>query len=132
MTPQDKGTAIVCIWRENRGGGVAGMQSVLNVLLNRAIRDNSSVKAEALKRLQFTSMTYARDPEIRLGPDFLLAGDESTWDAAAVLVEEAASGTLEDITGGAVNYYAASMAEPPDWAASMTRTVVVAGQIFFK
>ena len=132
MNTEDKATALVCIWRENRGGGVPGMQSVLNVLMNRSARDSSTVKDEALRRLQFTSMSYASDPEIRLGPDFLLAADASAWYAAADLVEQAVAGTLQDITQGATNYYAASLSEPPAWAAAMTRTVVIAGQIFFK
>ena len=132
MTVEDKATALVCIWRENRGGAIPGMQSVLNVLMNRAARDGSSVASEALKRLQFTSITFAGDPEIRLGPDFLIGADAETWYQAAQLVEDAAAGTLADITDGAVNYYATSLTEPPSWAASMTKTVEIAGQVFFK
>lgn len=132
MTPQDKAVGLLCIWRENRGGGVPGMQSVLNVLMNRAARDSTSVQEEALARLQFTSMTYASDPEIRLGPDMLIPADLDTWLEAAVLVEEAAASTLEDITDGATNYYAASLSPPPAWAASMTQTAEIAGQLFFR
>ena len=45
---------------------------------------------------------------------------------------QAAAGALEDITGGATSYYALSMTTPPYWAASMTPTVVIAGQKFFR
>ena len=58
--------------------------------------------------------------------------DFQAWQIALELAAQAAAGTLEDITGGATNYYAESMKEPPYWAASMTKTCEIAGQLFFK
>ena len=42
-----------------------------------------------------------------------------------------ADGKLTDITLGATSYYAVSI-PPPYWAASMTPTVMIANQRFFK
>src|ERR1700728_553387 len=58
----------LCSWRENRGGQRTGMQSILNVLQNRAKRDNTTMYAESVKRLQFSSMTAPGDPELALWP----------------------------------------------------------------
>ena len=58
----------LCAWRENRSGGRVGMQSVLNVLANRARRDNTSMYAEAVRKLQFSSMTARGDSQTVLWP----------------------------------------------------------------
>jgi N-acetylmuramoyl-L-alanine amidase len=115
-------------WRENRSGGEDGMQSVLNVLVNRATTRGTSIYSEAVRPWQFSSMTAHGDPQLMLWPS---SGDPS-WIVAQSLAEEAVEGILEDITGGATSYYAASMDEPPAWAAEMTKTVTIAGQLFFR
>ena len=132
MTEQDLLMGQLCAWRENRGGGHTGMQSVLNVLQNRAKRDGTSIAFEALKKWQFSSMTAPGDPQLDRGPNTLEAVDIATWQLAYELAMEAIEGNLEDITDGAVNYYAESMSPPPSWAASMIYTVTIASQKFFK
>jgi hypothetical protein len=132
MTFRDQVTALLCIWRENREGGIPGMQSVLNVLQNRAAKHGTTVGIEALKPEQFSSMTTPKDPQLGKGPNALDKPDWIAYMEASDLVAQAAAGTLLDITCGATNYYAASMTEPPYWAAEMTRTVEIAGQIFFR
>ena len=104
------------------------MQSVLNVLMNRAAARETSVYAEAVRRLQFSSMTEPGDPNLILYPP----DTDVQWNAALNLMVQADAGTLADLTGGATNYYALSMTTPPPWVASMTQTVVIAGQAFFK
>ena len=109
------------------------MQSVINVLQNRAKARNTSLYAEAIRPVQFTSISP---------PLGLTAGqsEAATWPAegdplyavAEQMVIQALAGELPDITGGAVNYYALSMKTPPNWAASMTQTVIIEGQAFFK
>lgn len=92
-------TPALCCWRENRGGGRLGMQSVLNVLANRAKRDNTSMYAEAVRKLQFSSMTARGDSQTVLWP---LEGDP--W--YAIAEEMAQNVDLPDITNGSVDYYA--------------------------
>ena len=104
------------------------MQSVINVLVNRATHRGTDVYSEAVRRLQFSSMTAAGDPNLILYP----VDNDPQWVQALALTSLASKGSLEDITGGATSYYALSMPEPPYWAASMTRTVTIEGQVFFK
>ncbi len=128
MTKQDEIVGAITIWRENRGGGRSGMQSVLNVLINRATARGSSVYEEAIRPWQFSSMTAAGDPQLATWP----APGDPQFATALALAQSAADGELADITDGATSYYAQSMTAPPSWAASMKQTVVVEGQIFFK
>jgi hypothetical protein len=104
------------------------MQSVLNVLSNRAAARKTDVYTEAVRKWQFSSMTAPGDPNLILYP----TDNDPQWLTALALAEQAAAGTLEDITGGATSYYATSMATPPAWASTMTQTAVIANQIFFR
>jgi spore germination cell wall hydrolase CwlJ-like protein len=128
MGPEDEILGALCAWRENRSGRRAGMQSVLNVLMNRAAQRKTSVYTEAVRPLQFSSMTAKGDPNLI---EYPLATDPQ-WAMALILAGQMVNGSLQDITQGSTSYYAASMAEPPYWAASMTQTVTIEGQIFFK
>lgn len=125
MTPVDTVIGALCAWRENRGGGTQGMQSVLNVLANRAVQRKTSIYAEAVRKMQFSSMTAPGDPELTLFP----APTDPQWIESLSL---AGTDNLEDITGGATFYYAASMRQPPTWAMTMTKTCEIEGQLFFK
>jgi hypothetical protein len=102
MRIQDQIILALCVWRENRGGGRAGMQSVANVIVNRAARRKSNAYTECVRRLQFSSLTAKGDPELIVWP----ADDDAQWMMALEIAGEAASGVLVDITGGADLYYA--------------------------
>ena len=132
MSQTDIAIGSLCAWRENRGGGEPGMHSVLNVLVNRAVARGTSIEQESLRPWQFSSMTAKGDPQLRLGPDCLDAADLSAYLTAVRLAAEADAGNLPDITGGATSYFASSMADPPEWAASMQFTVEIAGQRFYR
>jgi N-acetylmuramoyl-L-alanine amidase len=127
MTIADQFLIALTAWRENRGGGLQGMQSVANVIVNRAKARNQTPYQVCTARLQFSSITAAGDPNLILYPQ----QTDSEWTTAQLLAGQAASGTLEDITEGATSYYALSI-PAPYWAASMKKTVEIAGQVFFK
>lgn len=127
MTPIDQISLALCIWKENRGGGIPGMQSCANVIMNRSAKENKSVYAVVYQPLQFSSMSYQHDPELLIQPK---VGDPQ-WNQAVAIAVQAAAGALQDITGGATSYYALSIAAPY-WAKTMTPTVVVAGQQFYR
>jgi N-acetylmuramoyl-L-alanine amidase len=115
-------------WRENRGGGLKGMQSVINVICNRAKKRNTSPYEECVRPWQFSSITAKGDPELTLWP----APSDEQFSTAQTLATLAGRNELVDITGGATFYYALSMKTPPSWAASMTKTVEIQNQAFFK
>jgi hypothetical protein len=128
MTDADIVIGALCAWRENRHGGVQGMTSVINVLMNRAQKRNTCVYIEAVKPWQFSSLTAPGDPQLILFPT---KGD-AEFQTALYLMQQADAGTLADITGAATMYYADSMATPPYWVSSYTFTVEVQNQRFYK
>jgi N-acetylmuramoyl-L-alanine amidase len=127
MTPLDQIILALMGWKENRGGRVPGMQSCMNVALNRAKARNMSIYAVVYEPLQFSSMSYPRDPQLLTQP----LEDDPQWEQAQQLAVDAAMGKLADLTGGATSYYALSIPQPTD-TLSMIKTVVVAGQQFLK
>lgn len=130
MSAADQFMLALTAWRENRGGGRAGMQSVINVVLNRAKRRNTTPYEECVRPWQFSSITAKDDPQLANWPTPERAEDWQRWHEAQNLAAEGDG--LNDITDGATNYYALSMAEPPPWAVAMTPTVDIEGQRFLK
>lgn len=127
MNSQDITLAALTMWRENRGGGTVGMQSVGNVIANRATMTGHDVYTVCTTHEQFSAISMP-GPE-----DTIWAIDaDPQWQIALGLAQQMAVGTLADITDGAVNYYAVTIKMPPYWAESMAKTVTIAGQIFFK
>src|SRR5512146_2919894 len=124
MNVSDQFLIALTAWRENRGGGYPGMQSVANVIVNRARTRGSSAYQECVRPWQFSSITAKGDPQLVLWP----SPNDSSWATAQSIALAAANGSLEDITGGATGYYALTMATPPSWAAAMTETVTIEGQ----
>ena len=101
----------LCLWREARGEGRAGMAAVGCVVRNRFHRDRTSYRAEVERRLQFSSLTAVGDPELTLWPtdadaDFALAGE---------IAEAVIDGAQLDPTGGATLYYAVTIPFPATW-----------------
>lgn len=131
-------------WRENRGALTPGMTSVINVVMNRSYRDNTTPYAECVKRLQFSSITAPDNPELNLWP---VDGDPQ-FVTALDLANQALAGTLADITGGATDYYAPLSIQSPmkirlpsgvvvpfpkGWnQAAVQYTSTIGSQVFFK
>jgi len=126
---QDQFMLALTAWRENRSGGRPGMQSVMNVLMNRVARRNSTAYEECVRPWQFSSITAKNDPQLTVWP----ARDDPAWQEALLLAEQAGTPYgLIDLTDGATSYYAASLSPVPTWAAVMTKTGEIAGQVFFR
>jgi hypothetical protein len=141
MTIQDQVVLSLTAWKENRGGLIPGMQSVMNVILNRVAKRATDAYTECLRPKQFTSMTVA-GPEAILWP----ADNDPQWQAALQMAQRASTGTLPDLTGGATLYYAPAAIQsratieingvaipfPEGWdAAKVKYTVTIANQVFF-
>ena len=101
-------------WKENRGGGSDGMQSIINVVLNRVkhhLHPNTIedvITNVIMAPYQFTSMSVKSDPEYSLDPATakLNIADAQAWQEAQRLAVLAAGGALKDITLGSTLYYA--------------------------
>lgn len=136
----------LCACRENRGAGRAGMQSVLNVLANRAAKNHTSIWEETLKPLQFSSMTAPHDPQLN---KYWLPNDPewALYSLALNLAIGAAEGSLNDLTNGSTLYYAPTAIQsaktytlpdgrvvpfPEGWnEAVVTFQVEIGNQLFF-
>lgn len=147
MTPDDRTLLKLTIWRENREGGNAGMQSVANAILNRSQKHGEAVYDVCTDRLQFTSITGTADPELSLWAKKAHAVDWAAWQLAEAIVVSAENGALADLTGGATVYYAPARIKttkrfllpggqdvpfPEGWnPQALKYTVTVEGQLFF-
>ena len=106
MTVEDQAFLAITSWKENREAGVPGLQSIINVIMNRAKMRNTSPFTECVRPLQFSSLTAHGDPELTVWPTEGHAADWEAWQQALALAAQAASGVLGDITDGADLYYA--------------------------
>ena len=101
MTLADEVVLALTCWRENRGGGYAGMQSVANVVLNRAAHRGTSPYVECTRAWQFTSITGKGDSQLTVWPPVT----DPQWKMALSIASDAAEGSLPDITNGSTLYY---------------------------
>lgn len=124
----DKALLALCAWREDRSGQREGMLAVMCSVRNRVERGNKSYSSAITQKWQYSSMTAPGDPQLGLYPQ----GGDPIFELALSLVDDVIDGAIADTTGGATNYYADSMTVPPKWADSMTFTVAIGGQRFFK
>jgi hypothetical protein len=106
MTIQDQVVSALTCWRENRGGQPqpAAMQSIMNVILNRAAKTGDDPYTVCTTHAQFSSMTEP-GPEDILWPTATDVADWVAWQTAITLGAEAAAGTLPDLTRGSTLYY---------------------------
>lgn len=116
---------------ENRGGGIDGMQSVINVIMNRAAHAGwfgASPRQVCLKPLQF-SCWMPSDPNYHVIVNITEA--DPVFAHALDLAQQALDGALEDTTKGALYYFADSMLQWPHWAHGHAPCAVIAHQLFF-
>lgn len=143
MTILDQVILALTIWRENRGAGHTGMQSVANVVMNRSAKRRTSPYTECVRKLQFSSMTAKGDPQLTLYPSV----NDPSWVDAQTIAAQAVNNQLPDITNGSDMYYAPDAIHserlvdfngttyrfPADWDISKMEYVAKIGdQLFFR
>jgi len=117
-------------WGENRGGGEAGMSSVLNVIMNRANNPRwwgNSPRSVCLKPYQFSCWLPGPDNDAMLAVTL----NDPTFATAYELAQRALAGALPDATENADSYYAVGT-PMPEWARVGTFTVEIANQLFYR
>jgi len=124
------------LWMEARGEGEKGMQAVLNVIMNRAKGDFSKAKSVALRPKQFEVWNSISNPEKKTREIYQSLHGKTTADAKAFqtalrLTNQALTGKLSDITGGATFYFNPKHANP-SWAKKMKRTARIGNHDFYK
>ena len=124
--------ALTC-WGEARGGGIPGMQSVANVVMNRVNHPRwwgTTIRTVCLCTGQFDCWNQN-------GPNYdkmiHLSLDNQNYLIALGVAYLAKTGVLPNITMNSDSYYALSMSTPPYWAAPpATHVVDIAGQSFWR
>ena len=109
------------VYHEARGEGVAGMQAVAAVTLNRAAQTNTSVCDTVYAPKQFSWANTAK------GRNKPITGDTATVYA---VVAQAMTGALIDITSGATHYHTKQV--KPVWRKALDKVVVINNHIFYK
>lgn len=121
------------LWGEARGGGVIGMQSVANVIMNRVNHPRwwgHDALSVCLDPWQF-SCWNGDDPN--RAKILAVEPTDMAFATALGLAKQAIAGRLPDITEGADSYYEPSEHEPPPpWAERATYTKTIAGQRFYR
>ena len=109
------------VYHEARGEGVAGMQAVASVTLNRAAQQNKTICDVVYARKQFSWTNTAK------GRNKPITGDTSVL---YTVVDKAMTGVLLDITGGATHYH--THAVKPVWRKSLTNLLTINNHIFYR
>lgn len=125
-TEQDRYETAVCVWREARGEGLAGMAAVACVIRNRVLRHKTTFAGEVMRKWAFSSMTAPSDPQLHLVP----GGRDHAWLQAQSVAEAVIAG-LRDTTGGATLYYDDSIPFPKAWDHSKVEATVKLGRLNF-
>lgn len=109
------------IYHEARGEGVAGMQAVASVTLNRVAQTGKTVCEVVYAHKQFSWTNTAK------GRNKPITGDTAMLYAVA---DKAMAGVLLDITSGATHYH--THAVKPVWRKSLDKLAVINNHIFYK
>ena len=109
------------IYHEARGEGVAGMQAVAAVTLNRAAQSGQTIcdTVYAPKQFSWTNTAKGRDKPI--------VGDTSVLYAVAA---QAMTGVLPDVTSGATHYHTKKV--KPVWRKALDKVAIINNHIFYR
>lgn len=118
------------IWGEARNQGIAGMQAVAAVILNRAARPGwwgHDVKSVCLKNRQFAAWNFDDPNRNKM---LALTDADPAYRQCLEVADEALSGNLIDPTGGATHYHTTAIV--PYWAKGETPSCVIGDHVFYK
>ncbi len=122
-------TAARTLWQESRGEPHEGQQAVAHVLWNR-VRDGRwgpNLAAVCLWRAQFSGWYVPTDPNFKAA---CVLSDTDQLLLSLLSIIEAAE-HAQDVTGGALFYYANSLKTPPNWSKTMVFKGEFGHQRFF-
>jgi hypothetical protein len=94
----------LALWREARGEGFRGMQAVMNIIQNSAGGNPAHFADACTAKGRFESLKGEAGDDYASAIAQAQQEDMGSWLTAAQVVESAAMGNLEDITGGAYYY----------------------------
>jgi len=99
------------IWREARGQSQECQRGVAYSILNRCRKRDQDIMAVVFAPLQYSSLTYKRDPQLTTWPK----SSDPSWIQCLRVANEAICGVSDNPVGLAVNYHDISISAPK-WA----------------
>lgn len=117
------------LWGEARGEGLAGMNAVAAVIVNRVRARSypSTVKGVCLQPWQF-SMWNPDDPNGEKAMT-MREGDSTVYDQCLSVARNAIAGRVDDPTGGALHYAVTGL--NPYWATGATVSATIGRHTFY-
>lgn len=129
LTPYQRDILIKTVLGEARGEGVEGMSAVAHNILNRAQsgRFSSDPAQVALQPKQYSTWNSGEGGN---NPQQFKPGT-AAYERAAQIVDGVASGTIPDVTGGALYYHANNVS--PSWSSGVNKngTLKVGNHTFY-
>lgn len=119
---------------EDRGGGVEGMQAVVNVVLNRVNGDSfpHTISGVIYQKRQTKNGVVCQFSYVCELKDRRMRDQESKYKAGFV-AWQAYRGKLEDTTNGADHYYnPAKVSRTPRFAIEYQRVAVISDHVFYR
>ena len=131
LSDSDRQIVASCMVLEAGGEGPAGMQAVLNVILNRARGDLNRVVPATVRRGAFSCMSSIWQID---APDYSPLIDRAmnqagAYAAASQLIDIMEQGLLLDNTSGATHYHATYI--NPYWVSGMRYLTTIGGHHFY-
>jgi spore germination cell wall hydrolase CwlJ-like protein len=126
----DKFMVALCLWREARSEGEAGMIAVGHCILNRAARRKTSAFTEVTRPWAFSSITAHGDRQLNIWPK----ENDASWITAQRIASDLFSKDKPaDPTKGSTLYYDDSISFPATWNRKVVTATVKIGRLnFFK
>lgn len=119
------------IYGEARGEDHVGRLAVLHVVNNRALKADTSIKLEALRRRQFSCFNDDDPNRAKLLQGHV--DNPVAWAAIDAIAGLFDGGLTQDPTKGATHYYVLAMDNPPAWGrghADWIETTVIGHHVF--
>lgn len=120
-------------WGEARGEGQAGIQAVMNCIVNRSKKPKwwgKTISEVCQKPFQF-SCWNVNDPNSHLLAQLDPAKDK-IYKLCLEMAKRACSGALVDLTNGATHYHEKHMRPAPAWVSSLKYTCTIGNHSFYK
>ena len=119
----------LCLWREARGEPLEGKIAVGYSILNRkaAPQWGNTIMGVLFQRLQYSSLTYAQDPQLILWPK----DNDPSWVQSMQVATDVLEGTVPNPIDGADSYHDTSI-QPPYWATEQTFVKQIGRLLFYK
>ena len=110
----DRTFLALCLWREARGEQKEGRLAIASSILNRISSptwSSNTVMGIIFQRLQYSSLTYASDPQLAVWP----SDTDAVWKDCLTMADGVLARTITGPVGKADSYHDTSI-KPPAWA----------------